>query len=266
MINDLDFPTTTGYTKKDVKKVQSILLEMAKIACRILEFHKIPYFITNGTLLGAVRHKAFIPWDDDFDIFLFDDTYQNAIRCLKNDLPEHLIIHSIENDTHYFHAWNRVKNLKTKIIPNQMYHQDNNILKYQCLSIDLYRIKKMKEDDVENYKITEALEFFKRKLQSGLIDNEEYNKNIKKLNAKLNKLQNNKLKKSITDIYMFMLLLKKPLHPRDIFPLREYCFEDTNFLGPNNYKNVLTSLYGDYRTIPEYRERKTKIKRILLKK
>ena len=61
------------YTQEDVKKVQKRLLEMAVVIRDILEAHQIPYFITYGTLLGAVRHKGFIPWDDDFDLYLFDE-------------------------------------------------------------------------------------------------------------------------------------------------------------------------------------------------
>ena len=45
------------YTQEDVKKVQARLIEMAKAIRDILETHNIPYFITYGTLLGAVRHK-----------------------------------------------------------------------------------------------------------------------------------------------------------------------------------------------------------------
>ena len=54
----------------DIKRVQKRLLEMGTVIARILEKHDIPYMITFGTLLGAVRHHGFIPWDDDFDIFL----------------------------------------------------------------------------------------------------------------------------------------------------------------------------------------------------
>ena len=79
---DLDFPTTPEYTKEDIKVVQKELLKMGKAVCDILEKNQIPYFIALGTLLGAVRHQGFIPWDDDFDLFLFDNSYEKAINCL----------------------------------------------------------------------------------------------------------------------------------------------------------------------------------------
>ena len=70
----------------DVGRVQSILFSMAVEIKNILERHKIPYMIAYGTLLGAVRHKGFIPWDDDFDFYLFDDTYDQAINWLRREL------------------------------------------------------------------------------------------------------------------------------------------------------------------------------------
>ena len=58
-----------------MKQIQERLLSMAKSICGILENNEIPYMITLGTLLGAVRHGGFIPWDTDFDLHLFDESY-----------------------------------------------------------------------------------------------------------------------------------------------------------------------------------------------
>ena len=52
----------------EIIKIQERLLYMAKAIKHVLENNNIPYFITYGTLLGAVRHRGFIPWDDDIDV------------------------------------------------------------------------------------------------------------------------------------------------------------------------------------------------------
>ena len=72
----------------DIKRVQNRLLEMAKATAAILEKNNIPYQIAFGTLLGAVRHGGFIPWDDDFDFLLFDDSYDKATEALARELPQ----------------------------------------------------------------------------------------------------------------------------------------------------------------------------------
>jgi len=262
----LDFPVSKEYQQEDIRKVQRTLLEMAKIACEILERHSIPYFLTNGTLLGAVRHKGFIPWDDDFDIFLFDETYEIAMSHLETELPEHLIVHSLKNDPKYFPAWNRIKNIRTVVTDSGLYNPDNRLLKYQCLSLDMYRIKKIGAHEVKTYKLTEALKFFKRKLEFGIISEEFYRDNAEQLARQLKNAEREASSAASREtVYMFMLLLSKPLAPEDLFPLKRYAFEDGDFSGPHSSDALLTSLYGDYQTIPPYEERKTRLSAVLYK-
>ena len=71
----------------------SVLKEIDKI-CRK---HRIPYFLSSGTLLGAVREGGqFIPWDDDVDIEMFRKDYMKFLRVAKEELPEELYIRAIE--------------------------------------------------------------------------------------------------------------------------------------------------------------------------
>jgi len=260
---ELEFRVSEEYTKDDIRKVQHTLLFMAKIVSGILEQHSIPYFITNGTLLGAVRHERFIPWDDDFDIFLFDDTYETAMSHLENELPEHLIVHSLKNDPKYFPAWNRVKNITTSAMDSGLYNPDNKLLKYQCLSLDMYRIKKMRANEIKRYKIKEALQFFKRKLDFGIISEKFYQKSTGQLEIQLIEAEREASSASNREaVYMFMLMLKEPLLPEHIFPLKKYTFENEKFWGPASSDVLLRSLYGDYHTIPEYEDRRTRISKI----
>lgn len=74
-------------TINTIGDVQVILLNIAKEMHRILTAHKIPYFMVAGTLLGAVRHNGFIPWDDDMDFGIKRDYFWKAIEILKKELP-----------------------------------------------------------------------------------------------------------------------------------------------------------------------------------
>ena len=65
---------------KKMKKVWAILLDMLVEFDRVCKKHNITYFASGGTMLGAVRHKGFIPWDDDIDLMMFRDQYENLCQ------------------------------------------------------------------------------------------------------------------------------------------------------------------------------------------
>ena len=101
-------------TPEEVKRIQSRLLEMAVAVRDILEKHHIPYFLTYGSLLGAVRHQGFIPWDDDFDLYLFDDSYDEAMKVLGAELPGDMFLEYWETEPLFFHAWAHVKDMHSR--------------------------------------------------------------------------------------------------------------------------------------------------------
>lgn len=258
----LDFPTHPGYGRERIQEVQSVVLDMGVQVCRIMERHGLPYFITNGTLVGAALYESFVPWDDDFDLFLFDDTYEEAMRVLEAELPSHLIVHGVKNDPMYFPAWNRVKNIQSLALDSGLYNPDNRLLKYPCLSVDLYRIKKMPHNGIDLYKVDEALAFFEKKYRFGIIDEALYDLNVQALLQKRRELGPPSPKDG-DEVYMFMVMLKHHLRPSDIFPLKTYTLNGHTFWGPQSSEALLSSLYGpDYKTIPAYEQRNTRFSEV----
>ena len=76
-----------------MNEMQFKLLEMFKWLDRFLRSNQIPYYVIGGTMLGAVRHHGFIPWDDDIDIAVPRNEYEKLIHLLK-EKTEHYIIES----------------------------------------------------------------------------------------------------------------------------------------------------------------------------
>ena len=72
-----------------IEELHTILLDMAKSFHQICEEEKIPYYMLGGTLLGAVRHKGFIPWDDDMDFGVPREYFDSLIKALTLKLPSH---------------------------------------------------------------------------------------------------------------------------------------------------------------------------------
>lgn len=70
----------------DISGLQSKLLEMAIYLDGLCRKHGITYYLCNGSALGAVRHQGFIPWDDDFDVFMTYENYTRFIEVCRKDL------------------------------------------------------------------------------------------------------------------------------------------------------------------------------------
>lgn len=102
-----------------IRRVQLIALEILCEFDRICKKHEIPYIISAGTLLGAIRHKGFIPWDDDIDVFILNEEWQKFakvaekeldksrffLRTQETDIDNNLVFGQIQrNDTIYVKA------------------------------------------------------------------------------------------------------------------------------------------------------------------
>ena len=168
----------------DIKKVQNRILELAVAIRDILEKYNIPYLMTYGTLLGAVRHKGFIPWDDDFDLFIFDEHYDEAITLLKKDLPLDMMIEDKETEPKFFHGWARLKDKNT--IVEYALTNDNYLYKNKGLGVDLFRPKRMKEYEEKKYRLEEYLAYLNRKINMGIRSKEELFIKLKELKISLN--------------------------------------------------------------------------------
>lgn len=76
----------------ELRKLQLKMLDILVTVTSIAEKHRIPYWLSGGTLLGAARHRGFIPWDDDIDIELMRSDYKKLLKILRTELPHDLYL------------------------------------------------------------------------------------------------------------------------------------------------------------------------------
>lgn len=89
------------YVSAETKAQWMAMLDMVEVVDRICRKHGIKYFLIAGSLLGAIRHRGFIPWDDDIDIALFRDDYDKLERILPKELPSNMFMQTLATDPGY---------------------------------------------------------------------------------------------------------------------------------------------------------------------
>lgn len=110
-----------------MKKIWKVELEILDEIDRICKKYDIQYFLVHGSLLGAIRHKGFIPWDDDLDIAMLRPDYDKFLSVAAGELPEHLSVHtpSTEKDI-FWGGFARIRNKNTTgIETRELNHKGN---------------------------------------------------------------------------------------------------------------------------------------------
>ena len=88
--------------KMTLKEIQNCQLDILKYIDYICKKYNIEYFVNYGTLLGAIRHNGFIPWDDDIDICMYRDEYNKFITAMENEKNDKYSILSKDTSKWYF--------------------------------------------------------------------------------------------------------------------------------------------------------------------
>ena len=94
--------------------MKALALTMLKDVAKFCDDHNIKYYLCGGTLLGAVRHKGFIPWDDDIDIMMPRPDYLRFLELYNGTNPRY-VVKGIENDDRYWRPFAKVFDLHTEL-------------------------------------------------------------------------------------------------------------------------------------------------------
>ena len=95
------FPDNRKSGETILRQAQLVMTRMFKIIDYICREHHLRYWMCSGTLLGAVRHQGFIPWDDDLDICMIREDYDRFIQIAQQELPSDLFLQTRETDPNY---------------------------------------------------------------------------------------------------------------------------------------------------------------------
>lgn len=237
-----------GKQKITLKEIQSLAKDMLWMTDRFCRERGIRYWVCGGTLLGTVRHKGFIPWDDDVDIFMPWEDYRRFIREFRQDgqfgivSPEHV-------DRREYHL------LFTKIMDKRTAVRETSgvIRKVRPVSIDIFPLIGLPEEKCER------ISYFKRyqELERTIWEDFYANDGDMDVFNKWYPRQKEFLEKYDFDGSSYVGVLATAYGERDCTTKAVYQstvrmpFEDIEVNVPSGYKEYLDNLYGkDWMVIP----------------
>lgn len=244
---------------KTSEELHGILLDIAKTFHRICESHNIPYCMLGGTMLGAVRHKGFIPWDDDMDFGVPREYFGRLKDILREGLQGYYEVLTIQNSETLLVDIVKIHDKRTVI--REIYKE--NVVEEFGINIDIFPLDRT----------TSPKRNIKQKILNTLISLQYYRflsftsrPFLKKWVAAVIKLLLFPLNK--TTIIKFInkwLIVNKGEYianhygawgsretvPSEVMGIPKlYKFESTQFYGVEKAHEYLTSLYGDYIQLP----------------
>ena len=251
----------------EVRNIQLIMLEMLELFDSVCRENKINYSLHGGTLLGAVRHKGFIPWDDDLDVFMERSEFDRFVKAWNKKAPSEYFLQTKDTEAGYFRSFAKIRKEHTTFL--QSFDDPDKI--HTGIFIDIMPIDRIPRG------IFNKIRFYHASFVYEILCREFVPKNTSRVNQiiigtilKINKPENRveRRKKLLKIIRKYddnrnlplvmvetLKTLRTPL-PANIFD--EYIeleFEGKKFMATKYWDAFLKTWFGDYMKLPPEEKR-----------
>lgn len=255
----------------ELKKAQKIMIIILQEIDKICTENNIKYWLDSGSLIGAVRHKGFIPWDDDLDIGMLREDYNRFLKLAEDKLNSCFFLQSEFNEREYANPFAKI------MIKNTLWVESmtQKAIKRNCIFVDIFPYDKIPQNIIlqkiavaKHYILNNAILMkcnypcdksktiksrffvFLGHLYSFIFSLDKLKKKRLKLHTKYNNL---KQKFYITKYGGNFYKNQNPISSYEDIILCK--FENFLFPIPKEYDSILTNLYGDYLKLPPENER-----------
>lgn len=248
------------------KKMWMVEIDLLIEFDRICKKHGLKYFLIGGSLLGAIRHNGFIPWDDDIDVGMLREDYEKLQRIPQSEFAVPYFLQSPFTDDGYYFSYMKLRNSNTSNISYPFRYERFN----QGICIDIFPLDNcMIEDAEERYnKINELImdnSAYMRKSNPNPTDADkkriashsgrnpmEVYEEMENIARQYENVSAEYVNQATCTVYKYDRLMFKAEAFADTV---EHEFEGFSFPIPCGWEHMLTVLFKDWRKFPPVEER-----------
>ena len=239
--------TKLSKAKGSLRNIQLECLKIYELVTDICKRNNIQYWLDSGTLIGQIRHKGFIPWDDDIDLCMLRPDYEKLLSILKTELA----------DTDYYV---RERAERSNFFQIRIILKNSDNIGIDVFPVDMYHSSKLTPDEKKT--VSQKIRLTKKmfdKIHHSRYMNEAQIKKAKediKLLTKECILDNKDIEKEKPALFWgidFLYRVKGDLiiDYDEVFPLKEADFEGHKSYIPNQYDAYLKNIFQDYMSVPK---------------
>ncbi|WP_282806313.1 LicD family protein [Lactobacillus isalae] len=263
-------------TDKERKKVQEYEITILEQFDKICKQYNLNYTVAAGTMIGAVRHKGFIPWDDDIDVYMLRKDFNKLREIAPKELPKNMFYQSHHTDSEYYYLFDKIRLNGT--IFKETFLSNHNI--NHGVFIDVFPIDAISDNAFKSNWQYFRYRFYRLGLMAKYVNLDARKGKKKKvvqilqklyafadinnLYDKCERIANESLKlegstKFVRNLNSLGSDGKKETYSTNSFKnFHPTQFENSNFAISDNFDEMLTKLYGDYMQLPPAEDRKTR--------
>ncbi len=237
---------------KDLRKAQLIMLDMLIEFDAICKKHQLQYWLDSGSLLGAVRNQGFIPWDDDIDLSMPLEDYNEFLAVAKNEFSSDVFLQTSDTDKTFKFDYIKLRSNKASIV--EFHEKDKDINYHQGVFVDIFPMLTIDNTDANKewyntlFKDIRAVSSISLHTPDGIDDPVKRAGLVASLKQKHQGWEKTNTKViyggEMPDVAAWFDLDK-------VFPLKTLSFEGRSFPAPNDPSHYLNAIYPfDFRQLP----------------